>query len=66
MTTPIDYTGVGQNTVIGIHGHDKVNVYNFTGLIDEVRFYSIQHSAAYIKLCYMNQKEIDALIQFEQ
>jgi len=63
---PVDYTGVGQNTVIGVHGHDKVNVYDFTGLIDEVRFYSIPHSAAYIKLCYMNQKENDALIQFEQ
>ncbi len=62
---PIDYTGVGQNIVMGIHGYNKVNVYDFTGLIDEVRFYSITHSAAYVKLCYMNQKENDVLIQFE-
>jgi hypothetical protein len=36
----------------------------FNGKIDEVRISSISLSAAWIKLCYMNQKPQDALIQW--
>lgn len=36
----------------------------FNGKIDEVRISSVSLSAAWIKLCYMNQKTQDALIQW--
>jgi len=62
---PISYSGVGQNTFIGIHGNEKDDVYDFTGLIDEVRFCRVAHSADYIKLCYMNQKRDGALVIFK-
>ncbi|HEX7510559.1 MAG TPA: DUF2341 domain-containing protein, partial [Chitinivibrionales bacterium] len=58
-----DYAGVGQNTFIGKHGNGKTN-FNFIGSIDEVRVCSIARSAAWIKLCYMNQKSNEALLQF--
>jgi hypothetical protein len=38
--------------------------YFFNGLIDEVRVSSIALSADWIKLCYMNQKAVDALVEF--
>jgi hypothetical protein len=34
----------------------------FKGMIDEVRVCSIVPSADWIKLCYMNQKAVDALL----
>jgi len=60
-TLAINYSGVGQNTFIGKHGN-KSNFYNFTGRIDEVRIYRIGCTQDYIKLCYMNQKQSDALV----
>jgi hypothetical protein len=36
----------------------------FSGLIDEVRISSVATSADWIKLCYMNQKEQDALVKW--
>jgi hypothetical protein len=38
--------------------------YFFNGKIDELRVLNIAPSADWIKLCYMNQKEPDALVQF--
>jgi hypothetical protein len=40
------------------------NSYFFDGMIDEVRISNIARSGDWIKLCYMNQKENDALITF--
>jgi hypothetical protein len=36
----------------------------FNGLIDEVRISGRAHDANWIKLCYMNQKEQDALVKW--
>lgn len=36
----------------------------FCGMVDEVRIASVRSSADWIKLCYMNQKSVDRLIQF--
>jgi hypothetical protein len=36
----------------------------FDGLIDEVRISSRSRGADWIKLCYMNQKETDALLKW--
>jgi biopolymer transport protein ExbB len=60
----IDYSGVGQNTFIGTHGNGKTN-FDFSGRIDEVRVCRAAVSADYIKLCYMNQKQNDALTVFK-
>jgi hypothetical protein len=60
----IDYTGLGQNTIIGNHGNAKTG-FGFSGRIDEVRVYSTSVSADYVKLCYMNQKAQDALVVFK-
>ena len=60
----IDYSGLGQNTIIGNHGNSKTG-FNFSGRIDEVRVYSTPVSADYVKLCYMNQKTQDALVVFK-
>jgi Concanavalin A-like lectin/glucanases superfamily/Domain of unknown function (DUF2341) len=46
-------------------GRQPVNAtYFFNGLIDEVRVSSTALSADWIKLCYMNQKQLDALVVF--
>jgi hypothetical protein len=37
----------------------------FSGIIDEVRISSVACSADWIRLCYMNQKETDALVVFK-
>jgi Concanavalin A-like lectin/glucanases superfamily/Domain of unknown function (DUF2341) len=58
---PISYAGLGTNTLIGKHGDGK-NVYGFTGRIDEVRVCNEMRSADWVKLCYMNQKQNDALV----
>lgn len=60
----IDYSGVGQNTFIGRHGNGKTN-FNFIGRIDEVRVQNIPVSAAWVKLCYMNQRSDDKLVLFQ-
>jgi hypothetical protein len=36
----------------------------FSGIIDEVRISSVANGADWIKLCYMNQKEQDALVKW--
>ncbi len=53
ITSPIDYTGVGQNILLGARG-ENLQIYSFTGLIDEVRISRVAHSYSYIKLCFMN------------
>ena len=60
---PICYTGLGSDTYIGIHGNDE-KIYNFSGRIDEVRVSNISRSSDWIKLCYMNQKQQDALVKW--
>jgi hypothetical protein len=60
----INYSGVGTNTLIGKHGNGKTG-FNFIGRIDEARVNKIALSADWIKLCYMNQKDIDALVVFK-
>ena len=55
-----------NNLVIGC-SLDRGNTYYhdyFLGKIDEARVSRIAHSPAWIKLCYMNQKPVDALISF--
>jgi hypothetical protein len=61
----INYTGVGTNTFIGIHGNAK-KVYNFIGVIDEVRIRSSIVTEDRVKLEYMNQKAEDALVVFKE
>ena len=61
----INYAGVGSNTLIGIHGNGKT-MYNFVGVIDEVRICSTVLSEDRVKLEYMNQKAEDALVVFEE
>jgi len=63
LTTPPNYTGVGQNTYIGKHGNGKTG-FNFIGKIDEVRVYRTVVSADFIKLSFMNQKKDDLLVRF--
>ena len=60
---PILYAGLGTDSYIGIHG-DNLKVYNFTGGIDEVRVNKVPLNPDWIKLCFMNQKEQDALVKF--
>jgi hypothetical protein len=60
---PINYTRMGADTYLGIHGNGKTG-FNFIGQIDEVRVNSTAVSPDWIKLCYMNQKEEDALLRW--
>jgi hypothetical protein len=60
---PICYTELGTDTYIGIHGNNE-KIYNFSGRIDEVRVNKISLSPDWIKLCFMNQKEQDALVKW--
>jgi hypothetical protein len=62
-TNRISYMGLGINTLIGAHGNGKI-IYSFAGRIDEVRVCSVARSADWIRLCYMNQKQNDALVMF--
>ncbi|MBN1760196.1 MAG: DUF2341 domain-containing protein [Chitinispirillaceae bacterium] len=64
MSDSILYSGVGENTFIGIHGNGKT-VYNFIGMIDEVRICRIVPTDDRVKLEYMNQKTDGALVVFE-
>jgi hypothetical protein len=59
----IEYKDVGTDTYIGKHGFNK-NTYNFIGTLDEIRVHHVAVSADWVKLCYMNQKPGDALVQF--
>ncbi len=60
----INYAGVGKNTYIGNHANGKTG-FGFIGRIDEVRVHREPVPADYIKLSYMNQKEIDGLVSFK-
>ncbi|HEX7511205.1 MAG TPA: LamG-like jellyroll fold domain-containing protein, partial [Chitinivibrionales bacterium] len=60
---PINYKGLGKDTYIGIHGNGKT-YFNFIGRIDEVRVSSVPLNPDWIKLCFMNQKEQDALVKW--
>ena len=60
---PICYSGLGTDTYIGIHGNGE-KIYNFSGRMDEVRVNKTSLSADWIKLCFMNQKERDALVKW--
>jgi biopolymer transport protein ExbB len=64
----VKFSAVGNarnstDLVIGRHA-GGVNTSYFDGIIDEVRISSLSCSADWIKLCYMNQKSTDALIEF--
>ena len=61
---PICYSGLGTDTYIGIHANGE-KIYNFSGLMDEVRVNNSTKGADWIRLCYMNQKNQDALVKFE-
>jgi hypothetical protein len=61
---PISYSGLGSDTYIGIHGNGE-KIYNFAGLIDEVRVLRTVQSADAVKLAFMNQKKIDLLVTFK-
>ena len=60
---PINYSGLGTNTFLGTHGNKKTASYAF-GCIDEARVCRVARSADWIKLCYMNQKQQDALVRW--
>jgi hypothetical protein len=57
----VDYSGVGNNTFIGMHGNGKKS-YAMRGMVDEVRVCKTARSADWIRLCYMNQRIDDKLI----
>jgi hypothetical protein len=65
------YYHQGTNISIGTHGYyvgQSTSDYtkcHFIGAIDEVRICSQARSADWIKLCYMNQKAVDALVVFK-
>jgi len=60
---PINYSGLGPNTVLGAHGNKKTQSYTF-GCIDEARVCRVARSTDWIKLSYMNQKQQDALVKW--
>jgi hypothetical protein len=51
-----------DNVFIGRRTLDTTRFWN--GMIDEVRICSWSHSVNWIKLCYMNQKQEDELVEF--
>jgi hypothetical protein len=62
-TNPINYSELGPNTFLGTHGNKKTASYAF-GCIDEARVCRVARSVDWIKLCYMNQKQQDALVRW--
>ncbi|MFN7982687.1 MAG: DUF2341 domain-containing protein, partial [Vicinamibacterales bacterium] len=54
LTTSINYTGLGVDTVIGSHG-DGGTTFDFDGTIDEVRIAATVRSAGWILTEYNNQ-----------
>jgi hypothetical protein len=57
----INYNGLASDTYIGVHGNGKT-IFNFIGLIDEVRIHTAAVSADWVRLCFMNQKASDKLL----
>jgi hypothetical protein len=43
----------------------KGEILQFGGIMDEVRMSSTANTAAWVKLCYMNQQYVDKLLQFK-
>jgi hypothetical protein len=62
-TVPIIYAGIGTDTYIGRHGNGMTSFF-FTGGIDEVRADRTVRQADWIRLCYMNQRADDRLVEF--
>jgi len=68
VDSTITYTESGtkrittDNVFIGRRTLDTTRYWN--GMIDEVRICSWSHSANWIRLCYMNQKSEDQLLEF--
>ena len=60
---PIVYSGVGTDTYLGKHGNGRTD-FDFIGKIDEVHVDKIVRSADWVKLCYMNQRADDKLVEF--
>jgi hypothetical protein len=59
----------GDNFMIGRHAREVAIPYSegwcyFNGKIDEVRVLSFAPSPDWVRLCYMNQKDVDALVEF--
>jgi len=69
LKSDADARRTGDDFTIGKYLSTSVNVIEgkcpFKGKIDEVRISSRARSADWIKLCFMNQKETDALVQFK-
>ncbi|HUI93995.1 MAG TPA: DUF2341 domain-containing protein [Chitinivibrionales bacterium] len=63
-TSAVLYSGLGTNTFIG-SGAVGAGVKNFVGEIDEARVCTVARSDDWNKLCYMNQKPVDALVSFK-
>lgn len=63
-TGSVLYSGLGTNTFIGSNAIGA-GVSNFVGKIDEVRACRVVRSDAWRMLCYMNQKPVDALIDYK-
>lgn len=61
---PVTYAKGGTNLLIGVHGKGK-KTFNSRGTMDEVRVCSIPRSAAWLRLCYMNQRPDDRLVVFK-
>jgi hypothetical protein len=57
----VNYEGLGADTYLGIHGNGKTG-FNYVGFIDEVRVNNCPLEPDWVKLCFMNQKEQDALV----
>jgi hypothetical protein len=68
VTPPIASRNTGDDVTIGrflsVSAYTMEGKCPFLGKIDEVRISDIAHSADWTKLCYMNQKEQDALVRW--
>ncbi|NLD95202.1 MAG: DUF2341 domain-containing protein [Fibrobacter sp.] len=62
-STSINYTGVGNNTIIGKHGNGKTE-FGFIGCIDEVRVFRKALTPDYVRLCYMSQISNNSFVYF--
>ena len=62
-TSDVSIRYTSDNVCIGKRASEMNRWWN--GMIDEVRICSWSSSANWIKLCYMNQKPVDALVTFK-
>jgi Concanavalin A-like lectin/glucanases superfamily/Domain of unknown function (DUF2341) len=63
-TDSVYFSGLRDSTCIGGYAIGN-NQYDFIGNIDEVRVSTVVRSADWNRLCYMNQKEPDALVKMK-